>query len=156
MLSVMSPPVLGSAGTDTGRDGFGTVPWHDFEMTEATFRELVEPYRRELHVHCYRLLGSLTDAEDVLQEALLAAWRGLAGFQERATLRTWLYRIATNRCLNAIRDSARRGPATPVPPFEPPEPTRRSEVTWLQPYPDVLLDQIPDRTPGPEARYGVR
>src|SRR5829696_6365061 len=98
MLSVMSPPVVGSAGTDTGRDGSGTVPWQDFEMTEATFRELVEPYRRELHVHCYRLLGSLTDAEDILQEALLAAWRGLSGFEGRASLRTWLYRIATNRC----------------------------------------------------------
>ena len=72
----------------------------------ASFRELVEPYRRELHLHCYRLLGSLTDAEDVLQEALLAAWRGLAGFEGRASLRTWLYRIATNRCLNAAATGA--------------------------------------------------
>src|ERR671912_672013 len=71
---------------------------------DRAFGELVEPYRGELRLHCYRLLGSLTDAEDVLQEALLAAWRGLAGFEERATLRTWLYRIVTNRCLNAIRD----------------------------------------------------
>jgi len=123
---------------------------------DQAFRELVEPYRRELHLHCYRLLGSLTDAEDVLQEVLLAAWRGLAGFQERAALRTWLYRITTNRCLNAIRDSARRSPPEPVPPFDPPEPTRRSEVTWLQPYPDALLDQVPDRSPGPETRYGLR
>jgi RNA polymerase sigma-70 factor (ECF subfamily) len=123
---------------------------------DRAFRELVEPYRRELHLHCYRLLGSLTDAEDVLQEALLAAWRGLTGFQERAALRTWLYRITTNRCLNAIRDSARRRPPEPVPPFEPPEPTLRSELTWLQPYPDALLDQVPDRSPGPEARYGLR
>jgi len=84
-------------------------------MTEATFRELVEPYRRELHVHCYRLLGSLTDAEDILQEALLAAWRGLSGFEGRASLRTWLYRIATNRCLNAIRD--RKAPTDPMPPM---------------------------------------
>jgi RNA polymerase sigma-70 factor (ECF subfamily) len=109
-----------------------------------------------LHVHCYRLLGSLADAEDVLQDALLAAWRGLPGFEERATLRTWLYRIVTNRCLNAIRAGARRIPAEPVPPFRPPEPTRRSEVTWLQPYPDAWLDQVPERAPGPEARYGVR
>jgi RNA polymerase sigma-70 factor (ECF subfamily) len=123
-------------------------------MTEASFQELVEPYRRELHVHCYRLLGSLTDAEDVLQEALLAAWRGLAGFEGRASLRTWLYRIVTNRCLNAIRD--RKPPTDPVPPFQPPEPTHRCDVTWLQPYPDDLLAELPDRSPDPEARYGQR
>jgi RNA polymerase sigma-70 factor (TIGR02960 family) len=123
---------------------------------DQAFRDLVEPYRRELHVHCYRLLGSLADAEDVLQDALLAAWRGLPGFEERATLRTWLYRIVTNRCLNAIRAGTRRIPTEPVPPFRPPEPTHRSEVTWLQPYPDVWLEQMPERAPGPEARYGVR
>jgi RNA polymerase sigma-70 factor (ECF subfamily) len=123
---------------------------------DQAFRDLVEPYRRELHVHCYRLLGSLADAEDVLQDALLAAWRGLPGFEERATLRTWLYRIVTNRCLNAIRAGARRVPAEPVPPFRPPEPTHRSEVAWLQPYPDGWLDQVPERAPGPEARYGAR
>jgi RNA polymerase sigma-70 factor (ECF subfamily) len=108
------------------------------------FQALVEPYRRELHLHCYRLLGSLFDADDVLQEVLLAAWRGLPTFEERASPRTWLYRIATNRCLNAIRDGRRRIPAEPMAPFEPPEPTRRSDVTWLQPYPE------------PEASYGQR
>ena len=112
------------------------------------FRDLTEPHRRELHLHCYRLLGSLTDADDLLQETLIAAWRGLAGFEQRASLRTWLYRIATNRCLNALRDAARRAPPEPVPPFRPPEPTRRDEVTWLQPYPDTLLQ--------PEARYEAR
>nr|WP_203991474.1 RNA polymerase subunit sigma-70 [Virgisporangium aurantiacum] len=101
------------------------------------FGDLVEPYRRELHLHCYRLLGSLTDADDVLQEVLLAAWRGLPAFNHRASLRTWLYRIATNRCLNAIRDGRRRIPVEPVPPFEPPEPTRRGDVPWLQPYPET-------------------
>ena len=120
---------------------------------EQAFRELTAPYRRELQVHCYRMLGSLTDAEDMLQETLLAAWRGLAGFTERASVRTWLYRIATNQCLNARRAASRRIPAEPVPPFQPPEPTARAEITWLQPYPDTLLDGICDAAPGPEARY---
>ena len=120
---------------------------------EQAFRELTDPYRRELQVHCYRMLGSLTDAEDMLQETLLAAWRGLAGFAERASVRTWLYRIATNQCLNARRAASRRIPAEPTPPFQPPEPTSRGEITWLQPYPDALLDGICDTAPGPEARY---
>ncbi|GAA5086112.1 RNA polymerase subunit sigma-70 [Nocardia iowensis] len=121
----------------------------------AAFRALTDPYRRELHVHCYRMLGSVTDADDMLQETLLAAWRGLPGFQERAALRTWLYRIATNRCLNALR-AARRTPVEPIPPFVPPEPTRRGAATWLQPYPDALLDELPDHQPGPAARYQAR
>ena len=120
---------------------------------EQAFRELTGPYRRELLVHCYRMLGPLTDAEDLVQETLLAAWRGLAGFQGRASVRTWLYRIATNRCLNALRGAGRRAPAEPVPPFQPPEPSRRGELTWLQPYPDTLLEGIADPAPGPEARY---
>jgi RNA polymerase sigma-70 factor (TIGR02960 family) len=120
---------------------------------EQAFRTLVEPYRRELQVHCYRLTGSLTDAEDLLQETLLAAWRGLPGFEQRSSLRSWLYRIATNQCLNALRAAGRRVPASPVPPFQPPEPTRRGEITWLQPYPDALLEGIADAAPGPEARY---
>jgi len=120
---------------------------------ERAFGELTDPYRRELQVHCYRMLGSLTDAEDLLQETLLAAWRGLADFQERASVRSWLYRIATNRCLNALRGAGRRIPTEPVPPFQPPEPSRRGEITWLQPYPDALLEAIADSAPGPEARY---
>src|SRR5215469_8651107 len=120
---------------------------------EEGFRQLTEPYRREIQVHCYRILGSLTDAEDALQETMLAAWRGLAGFQERSSLRSWLYRIATNQCLNTLRAASRRSPAEPAPPFSPPEPTRRSEITWLQPYPDDLLEGIADTAPGPEARY---
>src|SRR5919198_6463136 len=78
---------------------------------ERAFAALVEPFRRELQLHCYRLLGSVQDAEDLVQETLLAAWRGLDGFEERASLRSWLYRIATNRSLNAIRERGRR-PAT--------------------------------------------
>ena len=120
---------------------------------EQAFRELIDPYRRELLAHCYRMLGSLTDAEDMLQETLLAAWRGLARFEGRSSLRSWLYRIATNTCLNAVRSHARRPPSEPTPPFQPPEPTRRDEITWLQPYPDTLLDGTPDTAPGPEARY---
>lgn len=123
------------------------------EGDDEAFRELTDPYRRELLVHCYRLLGSLTDAEDLLQETLLAAWRGLAGLHDLAALRSWLYRIATNRCLNARRAAARRVPVEPVPPFQPPAPTRRGEITWLQPYPDALLESIADTAPGPEARY---
>jgi RNA polymerase sigma-70 factor (TIGR02960 family) len=120
------------------------------------FRDLTEPHRRELQLHCYRILGSLADAEDMLQETLIAAWRGLDQFQGRASLRAWLYRIATNRCLNALRDAGRRIPTEPVPPFQPPEPSRRSEVTWLQPYPDALLEQLPEQAPGPETRYETR
>jgi RNA polymerase sigma-70 factor (ECF subfamily) len=122
---------------------------------ENAFRELTAPYFRELHLHCYRMLGSVTDADDVMQEILLAAWRGLPGFEGRASVRTWLYRIATNRCLNAIRDSKRRPPPEPVPPFDPPAPSRRGEVTWLQPYPDEWLQGFADREPGPET-HAVR
>jgi RNA polymerase sigma-70 factor (TIGR02960 family) len=120
------------------------------------FRELTEPYRRELRLHCYRILGSLTDAEDLLQETLIAAWRGLDRFERRASVRGWLYRIATNRCLNALRDAGRRIVTEPVPPFQPPEPSGFGEVTWLQPYPDALLGQMPDRAPDPEVRYQMR
>jgi RNA polymerase sigma-70 factor (TIGR02960 family) len=120
---------------------------------EQAFRELTDPFRRELLAHCYRMLGSLVDAEDMLQETLLAAWRGLARFEGRSSLRSWLYRIATNTCLNAMRTATRRTPTEPTPPFQPPEPTQRDEITWLQPYPDSLLDGIADATPGPEARY---
>jgi RNA polymerase sigma-70 factor (ECF subfamily) len=120
---------------------------------EQAFAQLVEPYTHEIRAHCYRILGSVDDAEDQLQETLLAAWRGLPMFKERSSIRTWLYRIATNACLNALR-SAKRRPAL-VPPARPdiPEPTRLSQVAWLEPYPDVLLEELPDQTPGPEAQY---
>ena len=120
------------------------------------FRDLVDPHLRELQVHCYRITGSLQDAEDMVQETLLAAWRALAGFEERASVRAWLYRIATNRCLNALRDSGRRPPPPPEPPPGPPEPTSRDEPVWLEPYPDALLEGITDAAQGPEARYEAR
>src|SRR5436190_10653890 len=105
---------------------------------EEAFRALTDPYRRELHVHCYRILGSAQDAEDMVQETMLAAWRGLERYEERNSLRAWLYRIATNRCLNALRDTGRRSRESPGLPFQVPEPTRRGEALWLEPYPDAL------------------
>ena len=118
------------------------------------FRELTEPHRRELRVHCYRMLGSFQDAEDVLQDALLAAWQGLGGFDGRASLRTWLYRIATNRCLNARRSASRRlAKEWDIPNVEPPEPTRLGEAVWLEPFPDARLAGAIDVPLGPEARY---
>jgi RNA polymerase sigma-70 factor (TIGR02960 family) len=118
------------------------------------FRELTEPYRRELQVYCYRMLGSLQDAEDALQDTLLGAWQGLEGFEGRASIRTWLYRIATNRCLNARRSASRR-PAKEwdIAEYEPPEPTRFGEIVWLEPFPDALLEGVMDAPLGPEARY---
>jgi RNA polymerase sigma-70 factor (TIGR02960 family) len=118
------------------------------------FRALTDPYRRELQVHCYRMLGSLQDAEDALQDTLLAAWQGLDGFEERASIRTWLYRIATNRCLNALRSASRR-PAKEwdLPTVDPPEPTSLGEVVWLEPFPDAVLEGAIDVPLGPEARY---
>jgi RNA polymerase sigma-70 factor (ECF subfamily) len=118
------------------------------------FGELVDPFRRELQVHCYRMLGSVEDAEDAMQDTLVAAWRGLAAFEERSSVRTWLYRVATSRCLNALRAGRRRPrPAAPPPDIQPPEPSRLAEVTWVEPCPDQLLEGIPTSAPGPEARY---
>jgi RNA polymerase sigma-70 factor (ECF subfamily) len=118
------------------------------------FRELTEPHRRELHAHCYRMLGSFQDAEDALQDALLSAWQGIGAFEGRASIRTWLYRIATNRCLDALRSASRR-PAAPrdIPGLDLPEPTRLGEVVWLEPFPDALLDGALNRPLGPAARY---
>jgi len=121
---------------------------------EDAFRELTDAYRRELQVHIYRIVGSAQDAEDLLQETLLAAWRGLEQFEERASVRSWLYRIATNRALDALRASRRRPEDQRVIPM--PEPTRWSEPLWLEPYPDVLLEGVPDEAPGPEARYETK
>src|SRR5207245_3568362 len=124
---------------------------------ERAFQRLTDRYRRELLVHCYRMLGSFHDAEDALQEALLRAWRGLESFQGRSALRPWLYRIATNACLDVIASRRRRalpnatGPAAgageslPGPVMEP---------LWIEPLPDNLIDLRP--TVNPEAHYDAR
>jgi RNA polymerase sigma-70 factor (TIGR02960 family) len=121
---------------------------------EDAFRELTDPYRRELQLHIYRIVGSAQDAEDLLQETLLAAWRGLEQFEGRASVRAWLYRIATNRSLDALRASRRRPDEERI--TQMPEPTRWNEPVWLEPYPDFLLEGIPDEAPGPEARYETK
>jgi RNA polymerase sigma-70 factor (ECF subfamily) len=122
-------------------------------MREQAAVEL-ERFRGELQLHCYRIVGSVQDAEDLVQETLLAAWRGLDRFEGRAALRTWLYRIATNRCLNWLRDRGRRPQMSSVPPETsvPPAPTRLTEPLWLEPYPDALLDGVDL----PESRYERR
>ena len=119
------------------------------------FRDLVQGHSHELQVHCYRILGSLQDAEDALQETLVSAWRNLGDFGQRSSLRTWLYKIATNRCLSMLRANSRRPRiAPPLPEATLPEPAGAGDAPpWLEPYPDVLLDHLADQRPGPEARY---
>jgi RNA polymerase sigma-70 factor, ECF subfamily len=129
------------------------------EGDEGAFRSVVEPHRTELHAHCYRMLGSVHDADDALQETLLRAWRGLRGYEGRSSLRAWLYRIATNVCLDAIARRPRRvlpidyGPATADPHDEPGE--RLPESVWIEPYPDHELG-LEDGFSAPEARYEKR
>jgi RNA polymerase sigma-70 factor (ECF subfamily) len=118
---------------------------------EEAFRALTEPHRCELQLHCYRILGSVQDAEDLVQETLLAAWRSVASFEGRASVRSWLYRIATNRCLNALRDRSRR-PREVAPMDDALEPSRHIEPVWLEPYPDALLEDVAD---GYEARESI-
>jgi RNA polymerase sigma-70 factor (TIGR02960 family) len=122
---------------------------------ENAFRELTDSHRHELQLHCYRIVGSTQDAEELVQETLLAAWRGLDRFTERASIRTWLYSIATNRSLDALRANARR-PQRLEPLNDPPTPSRIAEPIWLEPYPDALIEGIADDAPGPEARYEHR
>jgi RNA polymerase sigma-70 factor (ECF subfamily) len=123
---------------------------------EDAFRGLVNRHRRELEAHCYRILGSVQDAEEAVQDSFLAAWHGMGAFEARASVRTWLFRIATNRCLDALRAAQRRPAVSPQFPAGVPAPNAPSEVVWLQPYPDVLLEELPETAPGPEARYEAR
>ena len=121
------------------------------------FAELVGRHRRELELHCYRVLGSAQDAEDTVQETFLAAWQHLAGFEVRSSARTWLYRIATNRCLDALRSARRRQPADiTAPAGRYPGPNAAGDVMWLEPCPDPPGEGIPDPAPGPDARVEAR
>src|SRR5216683_4416726 len=122
---------------------------------EQAFRELTDPYRSELLLHCYQILGSVADAEDMLQDTLLAAWRGLSAFEGRSSVRAWLHKIAVNGCLNALRGRSRRPREVPLT-AGPPEPTRLADPVWVEPYPDVLLERVPDLAPGPETRYDTK
>src|SRR6202161_1742900 len=121
---------------------------------DGAFAQLTAPHHRELQLHCYRIMGSTQDAEDLLQETLLAAWRGLEQFEGRASVRAWLYRIATNPSLDALRASRRRPEDQRTSQMR--APTRFSEPVWLAPYPDVLLEGVPDDAPGPQARYEAK
>jgi RNA polymerase sigma-70 factor, ECF subfamily len=127
---------------------------------QAAFTDLTEPYRREIQLHCYRMLGSLYDAEDHVQETFLRAWRGLQQFEGRASFKNWLYRIATNACLNTLarrQGTFRALPERLGPPTEqPPEGEPSIDSAWLEPYPDAALEGIADAAPGPEARYELR
>jgi RNA polymerase sigma-70 factor (ECF subfamily) len=114
------------------------------------FDDLVRRYRRELHVYCYRMLGSFDEAEDHVQEVLLRAWRSREHFEGRSSPRTWLYRVATNACLDTLRHNARR--AVPAPSSaQPGSGPSVATMPWVQPYPDSLLDELAAGQPGPEA-----
>src|SRR5215207_10653731 len=124
---------------------------------QEAFAQLIEPYRKQLLVHCYRILGSLEDAEDMLQETLVRAWKRLDSFEGRSSLRAWLYKIATNACLDALDSRRVRGlPKELYARGDPrnPLPGASREVIWIEPFPDALIDQEPNIYP--EARYEVR
>ena len=138
----------GEAGRATPADSDGAAPGHWPGVGD--FDDLVRRYRRELHVYCYRMLGSFDEAEDHVQEVLLRAWRSRDGFQGQSSPRTWLYRVATNACLDTLRRDARR--AVPAPSGAPAGPGPSiAAMPWIQPYPDTLLDEIAADQPGPEA-----
>ena len=132
------------------------------ERANQSFARLAEPFRRELKLHCYRMLGSVHEAEDAVQDAYLRAWRSYDSFDGRGSFRAWLYRIATNACLDALasRKNMRRllpdqqAPAAAA--VQMPEGAPPTEVAWLEPYPDSNLEGIADDAPNPEARYTSR
>jgi RNA polymerase sigma-70 factor (ECF subfamily) len=129
----------------SAREGFGTT---------------IEPYRRQIKAHCYRMMGSLHDAEDLTQETFLRAWRSLDEYESRSSVKTWLFQIATHATIDALRQRKRVrrilpvsefAPVTDVPTGEPP-----ADIAWLEPFPDSEVDTLPDTAPGPDARYGSR
>jgi RNA polymerase sigma-70 factor, ECF subfamily len=125
------------------------------------FERLAEPFRREIKLHCYRMLGSVHEAEDLVQETYLRAWRGFGSLEERGSIRAWLYRIATNTCLDALdcRGAGRLLPDQRQPAMvtaQMPDGAPPTDIAWLEPYPDTELERIADDTPGPEARYASR
>ena len=129
-------------------------------IDRETFSRMATPYRQALKLHCYRMLGSLHEAEDAVQDTFVRAWTGIEGFEGRAAFKNWLFRIATNTCLNALASRARRrrllpeqlGRASAAVPSGEPE----LGVLWLEPYPDSEIESIADAAPGPEARYEMR
>jgi RNA polymerase sigma-70 factor (ECF subfamily) len=129
-------------------------------LTRDTFPQFAEPHRRELKLHCYRMLGSLQDADDAVQETFVKAWNALDEFEGRALFKNWLYRIATNACLNALASRSRRGRFLPEqlggPSSELPKGQPENDLPWLQPYPDFELEGIVESAAGPERRYEMR
>ena len=127
---------------------------------QGAFQKLAERHRSELLAHCYRMLGSFHDAEDCVQETYLRAWRGFDTFAGSGLVRNWLYKIATNTCLNTLsrrRRSYRTLPEDTGPPSDGmPQGKPSTEISWLEPYPDLLLEGIPDSAPGPHALYELR
>jgi RNA polymerase sigma-70 factor, ECF subfamily len=130
------------------------------QLDRASFERQVEPLRRELRLHCYRMLGSPHEAEDLVQETYLRAWRSLDSFEGRSSVRSWLYRIATNACLNALASrkySHRLLPEQRSPPSEQmPSGEPSTDIPWLAPYPDSQLAALADAAPNPAARYEIR
>jgi RNA polymerase sigma-70 factor (ECF subfamily) len=132
------------------------------ERSDQAFERLAEPLRREIKMHCYRMLGCLHEAEDLVQETYLRAWRSFDSFEEYGSFRAWLYRIATNACLNALASRKhvqrllpdQQAPATVT--VEMPAGAPPADVEWLEPYPDSNLEGIADEAPNPEARYSSR
>jgi RNA polymerase sigma-70 factor (ECF subfamily) len=135
-------------GSDQGEDEVVVTAIQSGD--ESTFTSLAEPYRGELRVHCYRMLGNLDDAEDLVQETYIRAWRNRAGFEGRSTFRAWLYRIATNACLDSIKHNTRRVQVVPLTPSADRSPSF-DEVPWLQPIPDQLIAGPTDAAGEPDA-----
>ena len=128
--------------------------------SRADFARVAETHRRALKLHCYRMLGSLHEAEDAVQETMLRAWRGFDDFEARASIKNWLYRIATNVALNMVASRSRRGRLMPDqlggPSIEKPQGRPDAEALWVEPYPDAELESLPDPAAGPDVRYELR